>query len=358
MDFFLMNKDRVWLEFSCEIDEFEEVILQERRWHTTRRPFGYRSLSGFLEARKAPKHRAHIAKLLRQYGCDRLDSYLTLTHALSLNDTFWVKEAASPCSWAEVSLYRNPFNEVIASAAFDGSFSSTLSSTSPEFSTDGQYAKCWVREKDVIRLYKTGGIFGLEPLSEYLASQLAQVVCPNSIRYDLGFYHGELVSACDLFTDEKTGLAKAGAVTRERTVAGLLRFFETIGSGEDFRRMCILDALILNVDRHMGNFGVLYDNDTLEIQSMAPVFDNNRSLLFDLDEDQMKDREWSLGHCAPRLGTDFIATAKGLLTEPLKKEFKDLRDFSFRQHPQISAPQERLDALTGIVHYQLERILE
>lgn len=358
MRFFLMNKDRAWLEFACEINEFEEVLLEECQWYTAQRPFGYRSLSGFLESRKAPKHRAHIAKLLRQYGCDRLDSYLILTHALSLNDTFWVKETSSALSWAEVSLYRNPFNEVIANAAFDGSCSSTLSSTSPEFSTDGQYAKCWVREEGMIRLCKTGGLFGLEPLSEYLASQLARVVCPQSIPYDLDFYHGQLVSVCDLFTDEKTGLAKAGAVTKERTVAGLLRFFEEIGSGEDFRRMCILDALILNVDRHMGNFGVLYDNDTLEIQGMAPVFDNNRSLLFDLDEDQMKNREWSLRHCTPRLGTDFIATAKGILTEPLREELEALRDFSFRQHPRISAPQERLDRLTEIVRYQLERILE
>ena len=53
-----------------------------------------------------------------------------------------------------------------------------------------------------------------------------------------------------------------------------------------FRRM-VLDAVILNIDRHLGNFGVLFDTDTMEIQTMAPVFDNNRSLLFDLDDDQL-----------------------------------------------------------------------
>ena len=40
-----------------------------------------------------PKHRAHIAALLKEYGCDTLEGYLNVTHALSLNDTFWVRAA-------------------------------------------------------------------------------------------------------------------------------------------------------------------------------------------------------------------------------------------------------------------------
>lgn len=43
--------------------------------------------------------------------------------------------------WAEVSLYTNPFDEVIGAAAFDGSaIDSDFSSSSPEYSTDGGYA--------------------------------------------------------------------------------------------------------------------------------------------------------------------------------------------------------------------------
>ena len=159
MCYLLLNKDIVWLSFRCERNEYLEVTAQEEVWYTEKRPFGYTNLTDFLERRKAPKHRAHIAELLRQYGCQELDGYLDVTHALSLNDTFWVKRVDSPLKWREVSLYRNPFNEVISEAAFDGSpSSSTFSSTSPEFSTDGQYAKCWIRENNAIWLYKTGGV--------------------------------------------------------------------------------------------------------------------------------------------------------------------------------------------------------
>lgn len=360
MDYLLMNKDTVWLEFSCERDEYDEVIAEEHAWHTKLRPFGYYNLTDFLDRRKAPKHRAHIAALLKEYGCEQLDGYLDVTHALSLNDTFWVKPVSSPLLWDDVSLYRNPFNEVISEAAFDGMLSSSsFSSTSPEFSTDGQYAKCWVRQDGSIWLYKTGGLFGLEPLSEYLAGQLAVQLCPDSVRYDLDFYRGQLISKCQLFTDESHGLAKAAVlVPRERTISNLLRYFESIGSGDSFRRMCILDALILNIDRHIGNFGVLYDNDTMQVQRMAPVFDNNRSLLFDLDNDHLKNIETCVRHCTPRLGSDFIATARGLLTEEIRHDLLDLRDFAFAQHPHISAEQDRLDSLSRIVQYQLKQILQ
>ena len=121
--------------------------------------------------------------------------------------------------------------------------------------------------------------------------------------------------------------------------------------------MCILDALILNIDRHSGNFGVLYDNNTMQVQRMAPVFDNNRSLLFDLDNDQLKNVAWCILHCAPRFGTDFIVTARALLTDPIRNDLKNLKMFQFAPHPEITMEAERLDRLNRIVAHQLAEIL-
>ncbi len=67
------------------------------------RPIGYRGLAAFLEHRKAPKHREHIRQLLEQYGCDDLEGFLQVTHALSLNDTFWVKRKGETLQWRDVS---------------------------------------------------------------------------------------------------------------------------------------------------------------------------------------------------------------------------------------------------------------
>ena len=202
-----------------------------------------------------------------------------MTRALSLNDTFWVKRETSPLKWEEVSLYCNPFDEVISQAAFDGSLtSSTFSSTSPEFATDGYYAKCWKREQDGIYLYKAGSAtYELEPLSEYLAAQLSSILCPGAVPYDMRFHHGRLVSTCPLFTSESVGLAKMAAIAREdRSISVLLEYFRSIGSEDAFRRMMVLDAIILNTDRHPGNFGVLFDTDTMQVKTMAPVFFRNQ----------------------------------------------------------------------------------
>ena len=258
-EYILMNQDTPVLEFTCRRNEFDEPEFFEGAWLVDYRPIGYRGLAAFLEHRKAPKHREHIQQLLAQYGCDDLEGFLQVTHALSLNDTFWVKRQGDALDWPDVSLYTNPFNEVISEAAFDGTISETdFSSTSPEFGTDGYYAKCWVREESGIKLYKSGSAFlEIEPLSEFLASQLAEVICWQAVQYDLDYYHGKLISKCSLFTNEEVGLAKASAVFHgaEHTIPDLLSYFRGIGSEDAFRRMCVLDAIILNPDRHYGNFG-------------------------------------------------------------------------------------------------------
>lgn len=360
MTFVLMNKDVPWLLFSCERDEYDEVQLKELEWLTDLRPIGYSDLFSFLDRRKAPKHRKHIEQLLERYGCTDIDGFIQVTHAVSLNDTFWVKEQNSSLQWADVSLYNNTFDEMIANAAFDGAMSDTdMSSTSPEFGTDGSYAKCWVREPDGIYLCKSGSAtFELEPLSEYLSSQLAEIICNDAVTYDMAFLHKKLVSKCRLFTDEHYGLIKVGRViSGNKSVAALLEYYKKIGSGDDFRRMCIFDALTLNIDRHLGNFGVLTDNDTMEVIKMAPVFDNNRSLCFDLDNDQLENIEWYLKKIKPSIGSDFIATARGLMTDEIRLELKNLSGFHFKQHPTISIEQKRLDLLSNIVNRQIDRIL-
>lgn len=360
-EYVLMNQNCPMLRFSCERNAFDEPEFTEDQWLTELRPIGYGNLGDFLARRQAPKHRRHIKELLERYGCDDLEGFLQVTHALSLNDTVWVKEAGSDLCWENVSLYRNEFDQLVSEAAFDGVISETeLSSTSPEFGTDGYYAKCWVRDEEGIWLYKSGSsLHVIEPVSEYLASQLAEKICLNYVSYDLTAYRDKLVSKCALFTDEMTGFAKANAVFRgEQTIPKLLAFCQANGGDDAFRRMCLLDALSLNPDRHYGNFGFLFDNKTMEISTMAPVFDNNRALFPELDEEQMAEPDWYVEHCRPKLGKDFILTARGLLTEELRAELEMLRDFSFSNHPEFPISEMRLELLGRLVRRQVARILE
>ena len=360
-EYVLMNKDVPMLRFTCERNAFDEPEFAEIEWMTELRPIGYGNLGDYLARRQAPKHRKHIKELLERYGCDDLEGFLRVTHALSLNDTFWVKEADSELRWDSVSLYQNEFDQLVSEAAFDGIISETdLSSTSPEFGTDGYYAKCWVRDAEGIWLYKSGsGLHVIEPTSEFLVSQLAEKICPNAVHYDLEIYHDKLVSKCPLFTTEATGLAKASAVFRgEQTIPRLLDYCQTLGSDSDFRRMCVLDAITLNPDRHYGNFGFLFDNQTMAITGMAPIFDNNRALFPELDEDALAAPDWYIDHCRPKLGRDFIITARGLLTDEIRADLEKLKGFQFANHPRIPMSEKRLDLLSAIVQRQIGLILK
>lgn len=359
-EYVLMNRRRPVLRFTCERNAFDEPEFAPLEWLSDLRPIGYDSLRDYLARRQAPKHRRHIRELLERCGCDDLEGFLRVTHALSLNDTFWVREAKSDLSWEGVSLYQNEFDQLVSEAAFDGILSETdLSTTSPEFGTDGYYAKCWIRDADGIWLYKSGsGLYVIEPVSEYLVSQLARRICPDSVDYELTLYREKLVSKCALFTSEATGLAKASAVFRgEQTIPRLLAYCRSLGCDAAFRRMCVLDALTLNPDRHYGNFGFLFDNETMAVSALAPVFDNNRALFPELDDEQLAKPDWYVEHCRPKLGRDFVITARGLMTEEIRADLEGLRDFHFENHPQHPISETRLELLSRLVHSQLERLL-
>lgn len=223
-----------------------------------------------------------------------------------------------------------------------------LSSTSPEFGTDGAYGKCWQRENGAIYLYKSGSdTHEIEPLSEALATQLADILCPHAVRYALLRYHGRPASKCALFTDEQHGLAKASALPIEnrRSPAALLAYTAQLGDEDAMRRMFLLDALALNIDRHLGNVGFLYDN--------------NRSLLFQFNDDQLTQHlDWCIRQCQPRLGGDFIKTAQAVLTDELWQELKNLVGFRFTPPAAFPSESPRLPLLSEAVNHQLRAILQ
>ena len=86
--FLLMNKDRPVLKFTILEGTFGTVELKETERYTD----------------LLPKHREHIAELMRVCGCSRLDGFVKITHALSLNNTFWTKPEESSLKWDEVAL--------------------------------------------------------------------------------------------------------------------------------------------------------------------------------------------------------------------------------------------------------------
>lgn len=92
MDWLLMNRDTPLFYFCSSIDLYGDTLVQEKAWLSPLRPLGYPGLWKFLARRRASTHRKNMGRLLADCGCRPLEGFLQITHAASLNDTFWVKE--------------------------------------------------------------------------------------------------------------------------------------------------------------------------------------------------------------------------------------------------------------------------
>jgi hypothetical protein len=323
-----------------------------------------KNLSTFIVNRRAPKHRENIEKLLKESGCDTTTGFLDITHALSLIDTFWVKSIDSELQWKDVSLFTHPFNDVVAKTAFEGGLHGrNLSTTSPEYGTDGSFAKCWVREDGQVRMLKRGSSgaanAGLEPYSEYYACQLIEAFTSDFVPYDLRMRSKRICSVCDLFTSEEVGFVPFAAFCGNSVdINAALEIAESLGILEYVKRMFVIDAVIMNEDRHTNNFGVLVDNDRQVVLGPAPLFDQNLSLLPYGMEDDFEDMEQYLSMKGPRLGEDWIPVAKAFATQKERKELRELLDFKFQRHPNYNLPEWRLEALENVIHSNIAQILK
>ncbi len=162
-----------------------------------------------------------------------------------------------------------------------------------------------------------------------------------------------------MFTNEKYGFAPFYTVcaTLNNNFQNILDYFESIGSEQQFREMLVIDSLCFNQDRHSGNYGVLFDNDTLEIVGMAPIFDMNISLFPYTSLEKLKDIGNVIYKCDIKLGDDFTHMGQAALNDVIKDRVKDLKDFSFSFHGDDVFPSERVKRLEEIVHRQASAIL-
>ena len=367
-DYILKNKDKDLLAFTISFDDFSQPICTEieRYVPADLLPPGFLSISEWLTRRNYAKHKAHLRKWLNEWQINTLNGFLDVTHALGLNDTLWICPAGSGLKWQNVSLYSNEFNDIVAHTAFSKGLNGLkLSSTSPEFTSEGSFAKCWIRQNDgSIILYKKGSEgfanSGLEPYSEFYSSQISALLCRSSVLYDLSLFNGSLVSSCHMFTSEFDGFVpvyKYLDANKNYSMRQILDFMDTFGVADDFRDMIVLDTLIVNTDRHLGNFGFIVDNDTFRVKRFAPVFDHNMALLARaLDSSLDADAEYymSLGH---KIGSDFIPTAHALLNPRTRDILRSLCDFKFSTHDKYNLPEKRLSFLENLVRQQAVSIL-
>lgn len=369
MKYFLMNKDTKLVSFETEqrygiTEVFNEVRLSDKL------PIGYSEIAAWIENRNYAKHKEHMKAWLKEWGIDSTDGFLQITHCLGLNDSFWVKPVESELTWETVNLYQNEFTDIACKTAFETElFGLQLSTTTPEFTTDGTFPKCWIKDENGVHILKQGlsgaSNVGLEPYCEFVSSNIGEKLFDNVVKYDLVKYKGILCSKCDLFTSEQIGYVPFGKTIDTNmyyTIPRLLEFFKIYDKNHatefehQFRKMILLDSIVFNHDRHLNNFGFLFDNDSLDIVGFAPLFDFNFSFLCSLTMEDLKNyreslTKYNLGH---KLGGDFDVVGREILTPELCELLPARIDIP--KHMKYNMDTDRLNLLEDIFFENYENI--
>lgn len=204
--------------------------------------------------------------------------------AVSILDNYWLKTADDNITWSDVNLRHNSLNDIIAQVALHGK-SLTLQGSliSPEFTTNGTYAKAWRRHPDdVLWLYKLGAKDAAESRIEVMCSNLLDKMNVEHVHYEAGEDEGKYVCMCPAMTSDTVSIVSAMDMYSYCNVNHINfdKFcYDTDASA--MYKMAIVDFLISNSDRHSQNWGFYYNPKTMEILRCHPLFDHNKS--FDIE---------------------------------------------------------------------------
>ena len=327
----------------------------------------------WLSHRTIPKHREKVGDILKSLGISIGDikGIIDVCMGLSLNDSFWIPQKGFERSYSEMNLYENEFSGALSLIAYTGNYAGLDKKlrTTPELTTGGMLRKAWrFFGTNNIWLYQ-GGTFGFantgnEPYSELYACQIAEKMGINAVHYDIENWSGILASKCRLFTDIDTAYIPIGRIVTEGGIDAVLKYYKD--KGEEFYEqlvdMLVFDAVVLNEDRHYGNFGVLRDNKSGKIVAPAPVFDNGVSLLCyamkdDFGENKIKDY---ISERTNPYGYDnqFVPLAKRVMGKRQKDMLRRLINFRFTESDLSNLPTWRLAALEELIQERVAELLK
>jgi len=310
----------------------------------------------WLQRRVIPKNRAFVSEILKTLGLSLNDTkgIIDICKGLSLNDSYWIVPKGFNGEFSQYNLYENHFSEMLSLVAYTGIGQSDKAfTTSPELTTNGMLPKAWrFIDSDGIYLYKGGtsgaANTGNEPYSEYYASQIAKTMGLNIVNYDLEKWKGILASKCKLFTDINTSFVPIGSIIKNRGLKACMDYYSELGDDftEQLNSMLVFDSVIYNEDRHFGNFGILRNNQTGEIISPAPIFDNGLSLFnyaMDNDFDHLNEYAKTRGPAYGNL--TFESICREVTGKKQLLQLRKLIGFTFKRHPKYNLPEKRLTAI-------------
>lgn len=257
------------------------------------------ALTEWFKGRGIPDWRDDLDLLLSKLGVSTPNELLDKAFGLSLSDQYWIKPLNSRVKYKNINFFENDFNSAdFTNATFSNSndFNTKISLISPNNTTDGRLKKSWVIQNS--KRYLLKGAYKnevMQPFNEVLASKICERLNIKHTHYDLEIISDKVVSKCECFIDKDTELVPASQILnnchKNNAYEEYIEILESHGINnvrEKLEDMFILDYIMMNEDRHLNNFGIIRNINTLKWLDVAPIFDNGQSLnILDYNEKEI-----------------------------------------------------------------------
>ena len=332
--------------------------------------------NNWFKNRGIPLWRKELTQLMQKMNIESPTELLDKAHGLSLSDQYWIKNINSDLKWEDINFFDHDFN----SANFlEVSLSPRSSNKQPEIhspnnTTDGMLPKSWIIENGKRVLVKrTFEPSNQEPFNEWLASEISKRLGFDYCDYRLDIINNKLVSKCDNFLNKNQEIITANNVFETKKKSNnvndfnhYIQILEEHGikdARQNLENMIVLDYLIMNYDRHMKNFGIIRNVQTLKWEKTTPLFDNGQSMNCDTITSQMNfdNGESKLFYDThekfskyPNLITDFSRFDFNNLND-LPEKFKEIL-IQYKEYAYMD--ENRIDKLINGLEMRIDKIKE
>lgn len=309
--YILMNQNREVLKF--EFDQDLNVITKiDEIDHLDYAPLNIKNiaeekrvieLNNWFNDRGIPVYRDNAKELLEIFGVNHTKELINKDYALSVSDQYWFKPEKEKIEWKEINYFDKNYDSIsFADATFGSGAGNSLkqrknddSYKTPNNTTNGQLKKVWIKKEGENYLYKGAGtVHNFEPINEVLASRICDILELPHVEYTLDVVHSKrqdtLASVCKCAINKDEEIIPAHSILTERAkeitktpedyylYLKILKEHHVPKAEEYLQKMFMLDYILLNEDRHLSNFGVVRDVQTLEWKRICPIFDTGRSM--------------------------------------------------------------------------------
>lgn len=263
----------------------------------------------------------------------------------NIKDTFWFKAVGSELCWEDVSLFNpsNQENHILTKRSLLGPNEKFVTS----HGGSSWIVKEWSAEEQNLAY------------AEHLAYVVGKKFGANVVPCNLFVQYGTIFTETEIFTNDSCIMVTLDEIFDcAPSFFKLFSFFKSLGKKflNEFRKLMVFDALIVNTNRNLRNMGILLNPDTGDFLGIAPSYEHSRSLLSDVSEEQLENFEEKLKDTYFRWGDPNLVAAF-CRTSDLESKLGDMLNFKFPFNLKDDRIATRKSILSSMIHYQVHNVL-